>query len=88
MDIKTLDDRIREKARERFKKETLARIAEVRALIKNVSAVKGVQYEGKDVTGDKLLEVMSEHIATTQSFRMEEEALIEFIEQVERNGEP
>ena len=86
MNIKKLDDLIREHARAAFKAKVVEAISAVDALIKNPTAVKSVKYEGKDIIDRKLLEVLQQHILDTQSFREEEEAVAAVVDEVIEKG--
>lgn len=86
MNIKKLDDLIREHARAAFKAKVVEAIEQVDKLINNTTAIKGVKFEGKDIIDRKLLEVLQAHILETQSFREEEEAVAAVVDEVIEKG--
>ena len=83
-DIRTIDDRVRENARQLFSRQVDGAIKAVESLISNTSAVKGVSHRDKDITDKKLLEVVKDHIIATQSMQQEENAVAEFMAEFER----
>ena len=87
MNIKTVDDRIRQAARDAFNKKATEVLKGVTDLIQNQAPVKDLQYQGKDITNMKLIEVLKANLLDTQSVAIEEQAITAFMAEIQERHE-